>query len=77
LREYDRTLFMLDRSEHVIASWDAAAELPGRRYRIQLDAQAEPFEATALGVAAGGGLRVRRASAAPEIVSLADARVLR
>ena len=40
-------------------------------------AQREPFEATALGLAGGGGLAVRRDDGTSEIVALADARVLR
>lgn len=77
LREYDRTLFTLDRPERVTAAWDAAAELPGRPYRIALDGAAQPFEAIAQGVVNGGGLRVLRDDGRSEVISLADARVLR
>lgn len=77
LVQYDRRLFMLDDPERVRVEWDEAAAVPGRPYRIALDDEAEPFEAIAQGLAAGGGLRVRRDGGRIEIVSLADARVLR
>jgi BirA family transcriptional regulator, biotin operon repressor / biotin---[acetyl-CoA-carboxylase] ligase len=77
LGEYDRTLFMLGQPERVAAAWDDAAELPGRLYRIQLDDGSEEFEAVAQGLCNGGGLRVTRPNQLPQIVSLADARVLR
>lgn len=77
LTEYERRLFMLDQPERVSADWDDAAQLPGRRYRIQLDGETEPFEAIAQGLASGGGLRVIREDGARETVALADARVLR
>jgi BirA family transcriptional regulator, biotin operon repressor / biotin---[acetyl-CoA-carboxylase] ligase len=75
LLEYQRTLSMLDRPEHVTALWDEAAQLPGRRYRIQLDGEREPFEAIAQGLTIGGGLSVVRAGGARQTISLADARV--
>ena len=77
LREYERTLPMLDQSGRVCSKWHAAAGLPGKRYRIALDGSAEPFEATAEGLTDGGGLRVRREDGRSETISLADARVLR
>jgi BirA family transcriptional regulator, biotin operon repressor / biotin---[acetyl-CoA-carboxylase] ligase len=77
LGQYERTLFMLDQPERVAAAWDEAAMLPGRPYRIQLDGEAESFEAIAQGLAGGGGLRVMRDDGSRETVSLADARVLR
>jgi BirA family transcriptional regulator, biotin operon repressor / biotin---[acetyl-CoA-carboxylase] ligase len=77
LLEYDRRLFMLNQPENVAAAWDDAAELPGKRYRIQLDGEEQPFEAIAQGLASGGGLRVTRRDGTAEIVSLGDARVVR
>jgi BirA family transcriptional regulator, biotin operon repressor / biotin---[acetyl-CoA-carboxylase] ligase len=77
LARYDRTLFMLDQPERVAAEWDEAAGLPGRTYRIQLDGEPGAFEAIAQGLAGDGALRVLRADGTPEVVSLADARVLR
>jgi len=77
LREYARMLFMLDQPERVAAEWDEAAGLPGRRYRIALDGEATAFEALAQGLENGGGLRVSREDGSTQIVSLADARVLR
>ena len=77
LLSFDRSLAALDEPARVVAEWDAAAELPGRRYRIALDSGATPFEAAALGLKSGGGLEVRREGGARETVALADARVLR
>jgi BirA family transcriptional regulator, biotin operon repressor / biotin---[acetyl-CoA-carboxylase] ligase len=77
LRQYQRSLFLLDQPERVIADWDEAAELPGKRYRIQLDGDAAPFDGVAQGLVPGGGLRVLRGNGVFETVSLADARVLR
>ncbi len=74
---YERALFMLDQPERVILAWDEAAHLPGRPYRVALDGKAESFEAIALGLASGGGLRVLRENGARQLISLADARVLR
>ena len=77
LAQYERRLFMLDHPERVQTEWDEAAALPGRPYRIALDGESESFDAIAEGLAAGGGLRVRRDDERIETVSLADARVLR
>jgi BirA family transcriptional regulator, biotin operon repressor / biotin---[acetyl-CoA-carboxylase] ligase len=77
LVQYDRRLFMLDDPDRVRAEWDEAADLPGRPYRIALDGERESFDAVAEGLARGGGLSVRRDDGRMEIVSLADARVLR
>jgi BirA family biotin operon repressor/biotin-[acetyl-CoA-carboxylase] ligase len=77
LAQYEQRLFMLDDPERVRVEWDGAAGLPGRPYRIALEGEAESFETIAEGLATGGGLRVRREGGAMEIVSLADARVLR
>jgi BirA family biotin operon repressor/biotin-[acetyl-CoA-carboxylase] ligase len=77
LCEYKRTLPMLDQPGRVCSKWHEAAQLPGKRYRIALDGETEPFEATAQGLAEGGGLRVTRDDGTCEVVSLADARVIR
>jgi biotin-[acetyl-CoA-carboxylase] ligase BirA-like protein len=77
LRQYQRTLFMLDQPERVIPAWDEAAQLPGKNYRIQRDGEAAPFDAVAQGLLSGGGLSVIRGDGSRETVSLADARVLR
>jgi BirA family transcriptional regulator, biotin operon repressor / biotin---[acetyl-CoA-carboxylase] ligase len=77
LGQYHQTLFKLDQAERVIPEWDEAAQLPGKRYRIQLDGEAVPFEGVAQGLEPGGGLRVIRGNGIVETVSLADARVLR
>jgi BirA family transcriptional regulator, biotin operon repressor / biotin---[acetyl-CoA-carboxylase] ligase len=77
LLEFERALPGLDRPDRLRAEWDAAAEAPGRRYRILPDGAAAPFEAVVQGLAAGGDLRVVRDDGREELVSLADARVLR
>lgn len=77
LLAYDRALFMLDQPERVRALWDDAAELPGKRYRIQLDDEPQAFDAIADGLADGGGLTVTRGEGTRLVVALADARVLR
>lgn len=76
LKHYNRALASLAQPERVRAQWDAAAGLPGRRYRIAPDEGGE-FEGTAEGLAAGGGLRVVRDDGAIVVVGLADSRVLR
>ncbi len=77
LLDYQRSVSQLDEPERAAAAWEAAAELPGRRYRIAPDAAEPPFDAIAEGLEVGGGLRVRREDGSREVVSLADARVLR
>jgi len=77
LTQYDRSLFALDEPSLVVAQWDSAAQLPGRRYRLQLDRNSEIFEATAEGLAEGGGLRVTRDDGGAATIALADARALR
>lgn len=62
--------------ERVARDWEAAAHLPGARYRVLLDGEAEAFEATALRLSTGGALIVDRDGAQHEI-TLADARILR
>lgn len=77
LVQYGALLFMLDDSERIRFEWDEAAKLPGRPYRIELDGENCSFETIAEGLAAGGGLSVRREDGRLETVALADARVLR
>jgi BirA family biotin operon repressor/biotin-[acetyl-CoA-carboxylase] ligase len=77
LVEYERSLSMLDEPERIIRAWDEGAGLPGRRYRIQPDHDAQPFEGIAQGLASGGGLRIVRDDGKRETIALADARVLR
>ncbi|HEX3456439.1 MAG TPA: biotin--[acetyl-CoA-carboxylase] ligase [Candidatus Baltobacteraceae bacterium] len=77
LMQYHRTLFMLDEPYAVIDRWNVAARLPGRRYRLRLDNTSDVFEATARGLAEGGGLRIVRDDGGRATVSLADARALR
>jgi BirA family transcriptional regulator, biotin operon repressor / biotin---[acetyl-CoA-carboxylase] ligase len=77
LLECARSLPTLDDPARPSAEWNAAAELPGKRYRIQPDAGGAAFDATAQGLADGGGLRVIRDDGTSQTISLADARVLR
>jgi BirA family transcriptional regulator, biotin operon repressor / biotin---[acetyl-CoA-carboxylase] ligase len=77
LLDYQRSLPLLGDPQRVTAAWQDAAEIPGRRYRIAPDGATTPFEAVAEGIESGGRLRVRRQDGSLEVVSLADARVLR
>lgn len=77
LAEYAGSLRLLERPEAVARAWEAAAGLPGARYRILKDGAASPFEAVALGLVAGGGLRVGRDDGNAETIDLADARAVR
>ena len=77
LREYEATLDSLDDPRGIAAAWEAAAGVPGARYRILKDGDAASFDATALRLAEDGGLVVERDGGRTETVNLADARVLR
>ena len=66
----------LHATSRVAHHWESAANLPGARYRILLDAEREAFDATAIRLGAGGALLVDCGGEQRE-VSLADARVLR
>ncbi|HKU68844.1 MAG TPA: biotin--[acetyl-CoA-carboxylase] ligase [Candidatus Baltobacteraceae bacterium] len=76
LRVADERYDELHSPARVTHAWESAAHLPGARYRILLDGQQEPFEATALRLLIGGALLVDHDGAQREI-TLADARVLR
>ncbi len=60
----------------IVRDWERDARIPGVRYRILLDTENEPFEATVLRLLEGGSLLVDRDGAQQEI-ALADARILR
>jgi BirA family biotin operon repressor/biotin-[acetyl-CoA-carboxylase] ligase len=77
LRAYDETSAALDDAGSVMRDWEAAAEIPGRRYRIAKDNAREPFEAVAQSLDEGGGLRVVCDDGSSERIEMADARVLR
>lgn len=77
LREFERTLPMLDQSGRVCHKWHEAAGIPGKRYRIVLDGATQAFDAIAEGLVEGGGLRILREDGTQETITLADARVLR
>ena len=77
LRAYDATLTMLDDVPGVTSEWEAAADIPGRRYRVANDDGRGPFEAAAQSLAEGGGLRVIRDEGSSETVEMADARIVR
>jgi BirA family biotin operon repressor/biotin-[acetyl-CoA-carboxylase] ligase len=76
LRNADERYDDLASPARVIHAWDAAAGLPGARYRILIDGESEPFEARALRLLHGGALLVEHDGRQREI-SMADARVLR
>ncbi len=77
LLEFDATRAMLANPQRVARLWEVQAGLPGRRYRLLRDDGTEPFEATAISLATGGGLVVARDEGMRETISLADARALR
>jgi BirA family biotin operon repressor/biotin-[acetyl-CoA-carboxylase] ligase len=77
LLEFDATRAMLANPQRVARLWEVQAGLPGRRYRLLKDDETEPFEATAISLATGGGLVVARNEGIRETISLADARALR
>ena len=76
LREYEATLDRLDDARATARLWEAAADIPGKRYRVLRDGESEHFEATAQRLADGGGLVVER-NGLVETINLADARILR
>jgi BirA family biotin operon repressor/biotin-[acetyl-CoA-carboxylase] ligase len=76
LREYDASLDLLADPPGTAARWEAAAGLPGARYRIVKDGAMGDVEFVALRLSDDGGLVVER-DGRTEIVSLADARALR
>jgi BirA family biotin operon repressor/biotin-[acetyl-CoA-carboxylase] ligase len=66
---------LLESPERIVHEWEAAANVPGARYRILLEGESEPFEATALRLKNNGALLVDHDGVQRE-VTLAD-RVLR
>ncbi|HEY8322249.1 MAG TPA: biotin--[acetyl-CoA-carboxylase] ligase [Candidatus Baltobacteraceae bacterium] len=76
LTQFASTLAALDAPQRVARLWEAAAGLPGRRYRLLKDGEPEPFDATAMALATGGALVVER-DGLRETIPLADARALR
>jgi BirA family transcriptional regulator, biotin operon repressor / biotin---[acetyl-CoA-carboxylase] ligase len=77
LTEFDNSLAMLGKPPQIAAAWEAAAGLPGARYRILKDGESAPFEARALRLGPDGGLIVQRHDGNAETIALADARALR
>jgi len=76
LSAMDRSYGDLAEPARIVTSWNRAAGLPGARYRVALDGEEAPFEATAIALEDGGALEVEHAGVRRSI-SLADARVLR
>jgi BirA family biotin operon repressor/biotin-[acetyl-CoA-carboxylase] ligase len=76
LRHADARYDDLAQPARIVRAWEQAANVPGTRYRILLDNETEPFEATAIGLSAGGALIVDQDGVRREI-TLADARILR
>jgi biotin-(acetyl-CoA carboxylase) ligase len=60
----------------IVHAWEREARIPGVRYRILLDSESEPFDATVLRLLQGGSLLIDRSGSQQEI-ALADARILR
>jgi biotin-(acetyl-CoA carboxylase) ligase len=77
LQHFNAMLPLLQRSEDVIAGWEAAAAVPGAHYWIARDNALTPFNATALALEMGGALRVQRDDGTVERIDMADARILR
>lgn len=77
LRRFEQSLPLLQRSDDVVSLWQTAAQIPGARYRIALDNAAAPFDATAIALESGGGLRVAREDGTMVRVDMADARIVR
>lgn len=76
LLNYDVWNSALDMPPRIARVWERLAGLPGKRYRILKDGETEPFDATAIGLANGGGLVVER-DGRRETISMADASALR
>jgi BirA family transcriptional regulator, biotin operon repressor / biotin---[acetyl-CoA-carboxylase] ligase len=76
LRQADARYDDLYALSNVVREWEFEARIPGVRYRISLDTESEPFEATVLRLLEGGSLLVDRDGTQQEI-TLADARILR
>ena len=76
LSAMDRSCGDLSEPSRVVGSWNLAAGLPGARYRIALDGEDAPFEATAIALVDGGSLEVEHGGVTRSI-ALADARILR
>ncbi|MDQ2872096.1 MAG: biotin--[acetyl-CoA-carboxylase] ligase [Candidatus Eremiobacteraeota bacterium] len=76
LLRFDALLDDLRSPQNIARRWEAAAAIPGTRYRLLVDGCSEPFEARAIRLATGGSLVVEQDGRTREI-SLADARVLR
>jgi BirA family biotin operon repressor/biotin-[acetyl-CoA-carboxylase] ligase len=73
---YDGLLADLDRPETIARAWERRAGLEGTPYRILLDGESAPFDATARRLGSDGTLIVER-NGAERRIALADARVLR
>jgi len=77
LLAFDASLDTLSNPQRVARLWERNAGVPGARYTLLADGTSEPFAATALSLATGGGLVVARDDGTRETVSLADVRALR
>ena len=76
LLNYDVWHEMLEMPPRLARVWERQAGLPGKRYGILKDGETEAFEATAIGLANGGGLIVEH-NGHRETISMADASALR
>jgi BirA family biotin operon repressor/biotin-[acetyl-CoA-carboxylase] ligase len=71
----DGLLDVLDRPADAARAWEDRAQLRGRPYRVQLDADGKVLEGTAVGLGRDGGL-ILLVGDREHLVHLADARVL-
>ncbi len=76
LAEYEHLLGELDRPEAIARAWERRAGLDGTPYRLLVDGDEAPFEATARRLGPDGALIVER-DGAERRIPLADARVAR
>lgn len=76
LRHADTSYDDLRSPDAIARAWEPAAHIPGARYRLLLDGEPEPLDATAVALAQGGELVVETGGEQRSI-ALADARVLR
>jgi BirA family biotin operon repressor/biotin-[acetyl-CoA-carboxylase] ligase len=76
LQRFEVTREQLATPRDVARRWEAAAGLPGARYRLLRDGERAPFEATAIALAPDGALIVEH-HGKREHITLADARALR
>lgn len=76
LQTFAATLAWLENPQNIARRWEVAAGLPGVRYRLLIDGEADPIDAVAQRLETGGALSIETHGRRRQI-ALADARVLR